>query len=30
MLKEGVVGIGGSRFEDRGSIQVYIRVYNFQ
>ena len=30
VLKEGVVGIGGLRFKDRGSIQVCIRVYNFQ
>ena len=30
VLKEGVVGIGGLRFKDGGSIQVYIRVYNFR
>ena len=30
VLKEGIVGIGGLRFKDRGSVQVYIRVYNFQ
>ena len=30
MLKEGVVGIGGSRFKDGGSVQVCIRVYNFR
>ena len=29
MLKEGVVGIGGLRFKDGGSVQVCIHVYNF-
>ena len=30
VLKEGIVGIGVRGLRVRGSIQVYIHIYNFQ